>query len=228
MAARIPAKIGYYIQALARAYGRKRAPGAGSRPSALEELVRTVLSQNTNDRNRDRAWRSLRRRFPRWQDVLGAKRREVVAAIRVGGLARQKAGRIQALLRRVRESEGRYSLARVCRMPAEEAREYLLSFRGVGDKTAACVLLFACGRPAFPVDTHILRVSKRLGFIPEKADAHEAHEKLGRLVPKSKMYEFHLNLIAHGRAVCRARKPDCPVCCLKERCRFYRQVKARA
>ena len=228
MTVRIPAEVGFYIRALARAYDRKRAPGAGSRPSALEELVRTVLSQNTNDRNRDRAWRSLRQRFPNWEAAARARRPDLVAAIRVAGLAEQKAEWIQALLRRVRESEGRYSLARVCRMPVDEAREYLLSFRGVGDKTAACVILFACGRPAFPVDTHILRVSRRLGLLPVKATAHEAHQRLGKMVPAKWRYEFHLNLIAHGRAVCRARKPDCPVCCLKERCRFYRQVKKSA
>lgn len=225
MTVRIPGQVEFYIRALAREYGRKRAPQAGSRPSALDELVLTVLSQNTNDRNRDRAWRSLRRQFPRWEQVAKARRQDLVAAIRVGGLAEQKAERIQALLRRIRKSEGRYSLARVCRMPAAEARDYLLSFQGVGEKTAACVILFACGQPAFPVDTHILRVSQRLGLLPAKATAQRAHERLGKLVPPAGMYEFHLNLIAHGRGVCRARKPQCPVCCLKERCRYYQRVK---
>jgi endonuclease III len=222
LAARGPARIQFYIAALTAVYGVKRPPPRRARPPALDELVLTVLSQNTNDLNRDRAWRSLRQKFPRWEDVSAARHREVVAAIRVGGLAEQKAERIQALLDRVREQEGSFSLDRLCRLHLEAARDDLLSFKGVGDKTAACVLLFSCGRPAFPVDTHILRLSRRLGLIPEKATAHEAHERLGRLVPGNKMFEFHLNLIAHGRAVCRAQKPDCPQCCLKSRCRYYR------
>ena len=225
MAARGPAGIAFFIAALARAYGVKRPPPRRDRPPALEETILTILSQNTNDQNRDRAWRSLRQKFPRWEGVLAAPRRELVAAIRVGGLAEQKAARIQALLAAVRAREGSFSLERLCRLPLAEARDYLLSFQGVGDKTAACVLLFSCGRPAFPVDTHILRLSRRLGLIPEPATAREAHERLGRLVPETKMYELHLNLIAHGRAVCRARKPECPRCCLKGRCRYYRRMK---
>lgn len=216
------------MEALAKHYGPKPAPSARARPTALEELILTILSQNTNDRNRDRAWRSLRRRFPRWEDAAAAPRSELVAAIRSAGLAEQKAEHIQTALSRVRQNEGRYSLARVCRLPVAAAREYLLSFPGVGDKTAACVLLFACGRPVFPVDTHILRVSKRLGLLPESATAHQAHRELGKMVPAEKRYEFHLNLIAHGRAVCRARKPQCPLCCLKTKCRYYHRRKADA
>jgi len=223
-----PAKLDFYIAALARVYGVKRIPPRPARPPALDELVLTILSQNTNDRNRDRAWNSLRQRFPGWEDVLEARRRDLVAAIRVGGLAEQKAARIQAALRRIQEEEGSFSLERLCGRPLAEARNYLLSFQGVGDKTAAVVLLFSCGRPVFPVDTHVLRVSNRLGLIPEKATAALAHERLGRLVPGKKMYEFHLNLIAHGRAVCRAAKPDCPRCCLKSRCRYYLRMKPKS
>lgn len=228
MATKLPARVGFYIKALARHYGQKSAPAARARPAALEELILTILSQNTNDRNRDRAWRSLRRRFPRWEQVAAAPRSELVAAIRPAGLAEQKAEHIQTALRRVRQTEGRYSLARVCRLPVAAAREYLLSFPGVGDKTAACVLLFACGRPVFPVDTHILRLSKRLGLLPESATAQQAHRELGKMIPAGKRYEFHLNLIAHGRAVCRARKPQCPLCCLKTKCRYYHRLKADA
>jgi len=228
LAVRGPARIQFYIAALAAVYGAKRPPPRRARPPALDELVLTILSQNTNDLNRDRAWHSLRQRFPSWEDVLGAKHREVVAAIRVGGLAEQKAVRIQAALARIKEEQGAFSLERLCRLPLQEAHDYLLSFNGVGDKTAAVVLLFSCGKPAFPADTHVLRVSRRLGLIPEKATAHEAHEKLGRLVPENKMYEFHLNLIAHGRAVCRAQKPDCPRCCLNSRCRYYRRMKPKS
>jgi len=223
-----PAERNFYVAALARVYGAKRLPARRARPPALDETILTILSQNTNDLNRDRAWRSLREKFPRWEDVLAAPRKDLVAAIRKGGLAGQKAERIQALLGRIREQEGSFSLERLCRLPREEAREYLLSFKGVGDKTAACVLLFSCGRPAFPVDTHVLRLCRRLGLIPEKASAREAHQRLGRLVPENKMYEFHLNLIAHGRAVCRAPKPDCPRCCLKSRCRYYLRMQGPA
>lgn len=228
MPARRSDPLSFCLRALAGAYGAKRAPARRSRPPALDELILTVLSQNTNDRNRDRAYRSLRQRFPGWEDVLAAPTPAIVAAIRVGGLAEQKARRIQALLTRVKETDGSLSLERLCAMPQEEARNYLLSFKGVGDKTAACVLLFSCGRPVFPVDTHILRVSQRLGLIPEKASAKQAHELLDARVPDDRKYEFHLNLIAHGRAVCHARKPECTVCCLKSKCRYFQRMKSKA
>lgn len=197
-------------------YGEKVPPVR--KPAPLDELILTVLSQNTNDVNRDRAYSELRRRFPTWEKVAAAPVREIAAAIRVGGLARQKAARIKEMLKVIREREGRLSLSRLCRLPQEEALAYLRSLKGVGAKTAACVLLFSCGRPVFPVDTHILRVSKRLGLIDQRMDAAKAHAVMGELLPAESVYSLHLNLIEHGRRRCHPRKPECPACCLKAQC----------
>jgi len=201
---------------LVAAYGdrvRSRRPG-----DPLNELVLTVLSQNTNDRNRDRAYLSLRGRLPSWEAVAAAPREQVEELIRTGGLARQKSERIQAMLGIIREREGGLTLRRLCRLPLAEAREYLRSLKGVGEKTAAIVLLFSCGLPAFPVDTHILRVGQRLGIIPARATADQAHAILRPAVPPNLMYRFHINLIEHGRQICHPRKPACSKCCLSKKC----------
>jgi endonuclease III len=195
------------------------------RPDPLDELVLTVLSQNTNDVNRDRAYAELRRRWPRWEDLLAADVAEIEDAIRGGGLARQKSARIQAMLRGIADREGKLSLERLRELPRAEALAYLYSFKGVGAKTAAIVMLFACGVPVFPVDTHVLRVGKRLGLLPAPADADQAHEIMGALVPDERMYRFHINLIAHGRATCHARKPECGSCCLRMKCPSAFKVK---
>jgi len=201
---------------LKKDYGDKVLPRVRKDP--LDELVLTVLSQNTNDLNRDRAYAELRARFPRWEDVLCAPVKRIEAAIRVGGLAGQKSARIKAMLGLIKEREGKLELGRICGMPEEDALHYLYSMKGVGEKTAACVLLFSCGKPVFPVDTHILRVSKRLWLVPEKAGAKEAHKIMGEMVPKKAVYRFHLNVIEHGRRTCHPRKPECSACCLNEKC----------
>ncbi len=188
------------------------------RPDPLDELVLTILSQNTNDVNRDRAYNKLRGRFPKWEDVLDAPVEKIEDAIRVGGLAGQKSTRIKRILGEIKEREGKLNLSRLCSVPNEEALGYLYSFKGVGEKTAAIVMLFCCDVPVFPVDTHIHRLSGRLGLIGLKDDAAKAHRKMGKLVPENIMYRFHINLIEHGRARCSARKPDCAACCLTERC----------
>ncbi len=187
----------------------------------IEELVRTILSQNTNDQNSHRAYSNLRKRFPTWAKVAEAQPEDLARTIRVAGLARQKSRVLQEILRRIRREQGRYSIQRVCNKPMNEAREYLLSFKGVGEKTAACVLLFACEKPAFPVDTHILRVSRRLGWLDPRGSGSQAHRFFQMRVPAEKIYSLHLNIIAHGRAICKARKPECETCCLKSRCLFY-------
>ncbi len=197
-------------------YGDKVPPEP--RPSPLDELVLTVLSQNTNDVNRDRAYGSLRERFPSWEDVLAAPREEVEEAIRVGGLAATKSANIRKMLADIKKREGALDISRVCGMDTEDALDWLYSFKGVGEKTAAIVLLFCCGKPVFPVDTHILRVSGRLSLIPGGAGAKKAHEIMGEAVPDEMMYRFHINLIEHGRAVCKARKPKCGSCCLNPKC----------
>jgi endonuclease-3 len=186
----------------------------------LDELILTILSQNTNDRNRDRAYAALRARFPTWGEVLRADRGDLEATIRAGGLARVKSRVIQEVLARVRRDQGGLDLEALRRMPLDEARRYLTGLRGVGEKTACCVLLFACGRPVFPVDTHIHRVARRLGWVPERATPGHSHEILGRLIPEERCFTAHVNLISLGRRVCRPRRPSCPSCPLLRLCRF--------
>lgn len=187
----------------------------------IASLVSTILSQNTNDVNRDRAFERLRERFPTWEEIRDAELDELVEAIRPAGLGPTKGPRIQEALRRITEERGKIELGFLGEMELEEAREWLLDIQGVGPKTAAIVLLFALGRPAFPVDTHVHRVTQRLGLIPEKAGREKAHALLETLVPSEVYYPFHLNLIAHGRAVCHARNPEHDRCVLRDVCAFY-------
>ncbi len=178
----------------------------------LDELIATVLSQHTSDRNSERAFATLKSRFPRWEEVRHAPTHEVADAIRCGGIADQKAARIQQILAEVERREGKLDLERLHRLDDAEAERYLTSLPGVGPKTAACVLLFALGRPAFPVDTHVHRVTTRLGWLRAGTTAEEAHRVLADLVPPEIRYDLHLALVAHGRTVCLAKRPRCPVC----------------
>lgn len=187
----------------------------------VEALVSAILSQNTNDVNRDRAYERLRERFPTWEEVRDAPLPALVDAIRPAGLAPTKAPRIQQALRRISEERGELSLEFLADLPLEEARAWLRAIPGVGPKTAAIVLLFALGRPAFPVDTHIHRVAGRLGLIPPKTGREQAHEMLEALIPPEIYYPFHINLILHGRAVCHARGPEHERCVLRDECAFY-------
>jgi endonuclease-3 len=200
---------------LEREYG---VPKRERKADLLDVLVQTILSQNTNDRNRDRAYQRLKNQFPRWEDILNGKRRAVVEALRPGGLARQKAKRIVDILQWLRKREGKVSLAFLKRMGEEEIKETLGGLKGIGPKTVHCLLLFGLGREAFPVDTHILRVGKRLGFIPQGIDAEKAHAWMVPLVPKGKSLPLHINLIRHGRSVCKAKKPQCADCVVKNEC----------
>ena len=177
----------------------------------------TVLSQHTSDANSERAFESLGRRFASWDEVLVARPQEIAAAIRAGGIANVKALRIQAILAEIERREGALDLARLNELNDEEAEGYLRSLPGVGPKTAACVLLFSLGRDAFPVDTHVQRVAARLGLIEGMA-ADAAHEALARLVPPELRYEVHMQLIAHGREVCKPRLPACSRCALFDLC----------
>ncbi len=189
----------------------------------VDELISTILSQNTNDNNRDVAFQRLQGRFGNgnWEAVRDAPLSDVVRAIRPAGLAAQKAPRIQNVLRLLTEQQGAINLEFLDGMPLEEAREWLVDLPGVGPKTAAIVLLFAFGRPAFPVDTHIHRVAGRLGLIPVGMSAEKAHLALERIVPAEHYYSLHLNLIRHGREVCRARNPLCQLCGLQRHCDYY-------
>jgi endonuclease-3 len=184
-------------------------------------LVSAILSQNTNDVNRDRAFERLRERFATWEAVRDAPLDELVEAIRPAGLAPTKAPRVREALRRISGERGEISLDFLASLPLGEAREWLLDLPGVGPKTAAIVLLFALGKPAFPVDTHVHRVARRLGLIPDTASREKAHELLEALVPPDIYYPFHLNLIAHGRAVCHARNPKHDRCLLRNECVYY-------
>jgi len=188
---------------------------------ALTELVNTILSQNTNDRNRDRALAQLRAQFPTWEAVRTAPLAAVVAAIRVAGLAETKGTHIQAALQRITQERGELSLDFLQDMPVDAARAWLMASPGVGPKTAAIVLLFALGRPAFPVDTHVHRVTRRLGLIPATLSREKAHGALEALVPPALYYPLHLNLIAHGRQICHARAPKCAQCSLVAWCDTY-------
>ena len=194
----------------------------------LSELVLTILSQNTSDGNSGRAFVRLLEAFPSWDAVMDAPLAELIAAIQPGGLAPTKAPRIQSVLRDIRERRGDFDLGFLAEMPLDEARAWLGSLHGVGPKTVACVLLFALGRPAMPVDTHVFRVAQRLALIPARAGkaamtrtvltAEKAHALLEAAVPEAEYYAFHIGLIKHGRRTCTAQRPACGVCVLRDLC----------
>ncbi|HEU68168.1 MAG TPA: endonuclease III [Candidatus Acetothermia bacterium] len=189
------------------------APCGGERP--LDLLVRTILSQNTSDRNRDHAYAELRRRFSGWEDVLAAPEGEVAQAIQGAGLHRQRARRLKEVLERLQRERGTLSLDFLSELPDKEAARWLLSLPGVGKKTAYVVLLFGFDRPFFPVDTHIARVTRRLGLVTDRGDPHDA---LAPLVPTGGERELHLHLIRLGREICRPRRPRCAACPLLDLC----------
>jgi endonuclease-3 len=206
---------------LLEAYGEPR----WRRPlPPVAELVSTILSQNTTDLNRDRAFGALRAAFPTWEAVRDAPASAVIRAIRPAGLANQKGPRLQTVLRAITEERGRLDLRFLRRLPPNQAADWLMRFKGVGRKTASIVLLFSLGLPAFPVDTHIHRLSGRLGLRPPRASLDQTHDLLARTFPPETYYAAHLNLIRHGRQVCRARKPDCPACVLRRICPYGRHI----
>ncbi len=190
----------------------------------LDELVLTILSQNTSDSNSSRAWEQLRQRFGSWREVAEAETAAVEEAIRVGGLAAVKAPRIQAILRQLPREQGEPSLELLREMSVGKARDYLMALPGVGPKTAACVLLFSLHMPALPVDTHVHRLVLRLGLAPANTSAEKAHTLLEELLPKDLYYPFHLLLIQHGRTLCKAQRPLCEACPLTDLCRYYSQT----
>lgn len=202
---------------LERAYGR---PPDLKRTDPVDELIRTVLSQNTSDRNSVPAFHALKKGFASWDGAMKADTRRIAGIIRHAGLANIKAKRIKEVLAEIKRREGRISLAGLGRMDAEEASGYLRSIKGVGPKTAACVLLFSFAKPVMPVDTHIFRVAKRLGLIGKGLDIEEAHEVLTGMVPKDLIYRSHLGIIEHGRRTCRAGRPLCEACVLYKMCGF--------
>ena len=193
----------------------------------LDELISTILSQNTNDSNRDRAFTQLIKRFETWEKVRDADVGEVIEAIRSAGLANQKGPRIQKILRQITAERGSLDLSFLNDLSDQEAWDWLIQYNGVGPKTASIVLLFSLGKAAFPVDTHIQRVTGRIGLRPEKMSSEKAHDYLAKLFPPETYQSAHLNIIRLGREVCHPRKPACEVCVLQSLCDYYQKSQNR-
>jgi endonuclease III len=199
-------------------YGEPTRPNGRTDP--LSELIAVILSQHTSDLNSERAFNSLHARFPSWAAVREAPTAEVADAIRGGGLALIKAPRIQRVLDQIYAARGELSLDFLADLSLDDARTFLRTLDGVGPKSAACVLLFSLDQPAMPVDTHVHRVAGRLGLIPPRTTADAAHEQLERMVPPADVYRFHVGLIQHGRAVCKAQRPRCAQCPVNALCPY--------
>ena len=218
------ARLRQVARRLRRAYG---APPAPRRLPPLDELVLTILSQNTNDTNRDRAYADLRQKLPSWDDVVDAPLPVIERAIRSGGLAPTKAPRIRAVLGALRDRGIALDDLALRRIRHDRLFELLVGLPGVGPKTAACVLLFSLDRPYFPVDTHVHRVAIRLGLVPPKSTAVQAQKQLQAAIAPDEMYDVHMNLIRHGRHVCVALRPICSQCVLNDICPKIGVVRAR-
>jgi endonuclease-3 len=213
-----PEKVMAVYERLVEVYGpRQLRPGR----NPLDELILTILSQNTTDRNSGRAYRALRALYPTWEEVLDVPTEELYEVIKPAGLGNIKAPRIKNTLREVLNRHGALNLDFLDDLPLDEAKRWLTSLSGIGPKTAACVLLFALGRPALPVDTHVHRVSKRLGLIAPRVNADQAHVLLESVVPPDAIYAFHVDMIQHGRRICHAQRPECARCPLQDLCDFY-------
>jgi len=212
------AKIEPIHQQLLAYYGK---PQPRPLQDPLSELIQTVLSQNTADVNSDRAFASLMDAFHGdWEAVRAAPVERIADAIRIGGLADVKGARIKAILDEIDSRVGELDLTFLRELPLDEGRAFLRSLGGVGPKTAACVLLFSCGKPALPVDTHVHRVSQRLGLVGARATAEQAHELLESMVAPEDVYPFHMLLIRHGREICKAQRPKCATCPVFDLCAF--------
>lgn len=209
--------FGYIVQNLENTFGE---PQAAAKSDPLAMLIEIVLSQATSDANSRRTFENLRKRFKNWEAVLAADETEIADAIRLGGLANQKAKVIKNLLRQIKETHKSLSLRFLDKISDEEAREFLLKFRGIGPKTVACTLLFALHKEVFPLDTHIFRILKRMGILPARISDANAHRLLDELAPPGKFYSLHVNLIRLGRKICRPREPLCEQCPLIEYCDY--------
>ncbi|MDT5062259.1 MAG: endonuclease [Acidobacteriota bacterium] len=209
--------VRYIIQNLERTYG---VPLNERASDPLDMLIKIILSQATSDTNSHRTFAALKKRFPTWDAALRARTSTIAATIRSGGLANQKAAVIKDVLRQVKKEHGTLDLSFLHKLSPEEAVNYLSQFRGIGPKTIACTLLFACRKEVFPLDTHIFRILRRVGLIPQKCTDARAHEIMNRIVPHGKFYSFHVNLIRHGRTLCRPRDPLCERCPIVEYCDY--------
>ena len=207
---------------LEKEYGKKVWKTHGD---PLSVLIGTILSQNTSDNNSHKAFANLRSKFGNWDEVRKTKVKKIADTIRSGGLADIKALRIKNILNQIYEENRNLNLSFLKRWKTNKIKGRLRKFKGVGEKTIACVLLFSLRRPAMPVDTHVLRVSKRLGLVPQNLNATKAEALLEKLIPKNLIYQFHLNLIAHGRMVCKSANPLCCDCVLLENCEFRKKIR---
>jgi endonuclease-3 len=210
-------QVKYISQNLEATYGIPRNTNSND---PLDELIETILSQSTSDVNSHRAFESLKSHFPDWEAVRSARIGDLVTAIKSGGLANTKSVVIKNVLNEIKTKRGRLDLSFLRNARIDEARNFLTSLKGIGPKTAACVLLFSCHRPVFPMDTHIFRITRRLGLVPKKCSDAQAHKIMESLVPLRKHYSLHVNLIRHGRKICRPTNPKCHECSLIEHCDF--------
>jgi endonuclease-3 len=210
-----PVVIEEVIELLEQEYGPRK---WRTDSDPIDVLIGTILSQNTSDANSGRAFVSLKASFGSWEAVASAPAEHIAQVIESGGLSQIKAIRIKQVLEQIKKEQGRISLYSLKAMDMAEAEEYLMRLPGVGHKTARCVLLFSLGKPSLPVDTHIFRVAKRLGLIDSRASVEKAHSLLQEQIPHSKVYQFHIHMIEHGRQICHARQPRCNRCILRSIC----------
>lgn len=219
-----PNLVAATLQALYELHGRAQYEGSDD---LLGVLVQTILSQQTTNQSSRRAFNNLIERWAGdWAQIQHAPQVEVARAIDCAGLSKQKSTRIQALLARLVEARGEYSLEFLRDLPADAARDYLTQFKGVGPKTAAFTLMYAAGMDVFPMDTHIFRICERLGWIDPGESSESAHQKMERLIPPGEHYAAHMALVRHGRTICHARAPECEKCPLRSVCVYYQQRKS--
>jgi endonuclease-3 len=216
----VKVNIEQILKLLHAEYGEKR---WRTRNEPVAVLIQTILSQNTSDRNSERAFKHLLAYFNSWEEIADAPIGRIREAIKTGGLGAVKARYIRKALREIRERQGGFNLDFLQKLPVDEARDWLRQLPGVGMKTASVVLLFSLGMPALPVDTHVFRVSKRLGLIGYKVSVETAHKSLEGLVPPQDVYQFHVLLIEHGRKTCKAQRPRCKECVLGSLCPSYEE-----
>jgi len=210
------------LDGLERTWAMESANPDLSHEDPLDGLILTILSQNTNDRNRDRAFESLKRDFPTWEQVLRSEPWELQDSIRVGGLSRVKAARIHRILNILKEKFGEPTIQPLRSLQRKEIEDFLRTLPGIGAKTIACVLLFEFSIPVFPVDTHVSRVCQRIGFVPEGTGEPSIQVVMEKLIHPSRYLGAHLNMISHGRNICKARKPLCGQCTVRHCCRYFK------
>ncbi len=213
-----PVQVIAVLDRLEAVWGMESHPPNRSFGSPLDGLVATLLSQNTNDRNSERAFYEMKKKFPSWEMVAKASYESLVDSIRIAGLAPTKATRIKEILSQLKKDFGKFNLDHLLDWSQPSAKEYLENLPGIGPKTAGCVLAFELGMPSFPVDTHVARITKRLGWFPPSRNPVEIQQEMENLVPSERQAGGHLNFILHGRNTCHARKPACAACTLADLC----------